>query len=179
VADNINQPPLLHAHEIFTRVVRIARFDGMSVLIVSGAFALLAAAIGDFRGAVIGVLIAGAGAMEMHGVGLLRHGDPGGMHWLVRSQIFLLITLLGYCALRLTHPDLESLHEGFKTAMHSPAMQQAWAMQESMGMTEDRFLRQVYTLTYFSLAIATLIYQGGMAIFYVRRRDAVHQALES
>ena len=67
-------PPLL-PEETLARVLHIARLDGWSVLGVAGLFALLAASIGDLRGAVVGVIIAGAGAGGLHGVALLRHGS--------------------------------------------------------------------------------------------------------
>jgi hypothetical protein len=61
------------------RVTRIALFDGWSVVIVAGLGGLLAAAMGDFTGAVIGVMVAGAGLMELHGVTLLRRSEASGL----------------------------------------------------------------------------------------------------
>ena len=56
------KPPLLPS-ETFRRVLRVARFDGLSVLGVSGAFALISAASQDVSGAMIGLLVAAAGAI--------------------------------------------------------------------------------------------------------------------
>lgn len=169
-------PPLL-PEETLARVLRIARLDGLSVLGVAGFFALLAASAGDLRGAILGIVIAGTGAGELHGAALLRHGEPRGVDWLVGSQLSLLGALLGYCAWRLTHVDLEPLRVAFQTMLQSPTMQEMWAANQQAGMTEEKFLRQTHTLTYASLGIATLIYQGGMSLYYQRRRAAVTQAL--
>ncbi|MEO7413553.1 MAG: hypothetical protein ABIZ81_09355 [Opitutaceae bacterium] len=169
-------PPLL-AHEIYVRVLRIARLDGMSVLGLAGFFALTAAGAGNVQGALVGVLIALAGALELHGASMLRQGDARGIDWLVRSQFYLLLMMLGYCGWRLTRIDLEPLRAAFQIALRSPMMQKSWAANQEMGMTEDQFLQQTYTLTYVLLAIATLIYQGGMALYYLRRRDPVTRAL--
>src|SRR5471032_2785913 len=49
-------PPLLPV-EMLRRVVRIAKFDGISVLALAGLFALGSAALGDFKGALIGIVI--------------------------------------------------------------------------------------------------------------------------
>ena len=57
----MQQPPLLPA-ETLVRVLRLAKFDGLSVLLIAGVFALLAATAGDFSGALVGLLAAGAGA---------------------------------------------------------------------------------------------------------------------
>ena len=43
------------------RVYRLARRDGMSVLIIASIFSLFAAMMGDMGGAMIGVTVAGAG----------------------------------------------------------------------------------------------------------------------
>ena len=161
-------PPLL-PEETLRRVLRLARLDGASVLAVAGIFALLTAIAGDFVGAVIGLLVAGAGAIELHGASLLRDGEPRGMNWLVGSQLFLLVTVLGYCALRLLHPELGPLRAAVTDEMK--------VSLEAASYTPDAFVQLVYTLTYAVFAIVTFFYQGGMAIYYHRRRDPVTRAL--
>ena len=58
------QPPKL-VSEVMRRVMRVARFDGISVLCLAGFFALVSAASGDVSGAAFGLLIAAAGAVEL------------------------------------------------------------------------------------------------------------------
>ena len=163
------KPPPLLPEEIFQRVLRVARFDGLSVLVVAGLFALLAAAMGDYVGAIIGVLVAGAGAIELHGVTLLRHGAPRGMRWLIGSQFFLMLSVLAYCALRLAHPELAPMRAAVTDEMK--------AQLEVIGWSVEQFTGLVYRITYVAVAIATVIYQGGMAFYYQRRRGAVTSAL--
>jgi hypothetical protein len=178
LSDNANQqPPLLAAHDTFVRVLRIARFDGLSILWVAGSIALVAAASGNVSGAVIGSVISAAGAMELHGVDLLRHGRSDGVSWLIRSQLFLLLVMFAYCALRITHFDLEPLRAAFHEMLRFPIMKQGWEVQQSMGITEEKFLRDAYIRGYLVLAFASLIYQGGMTIYYARRRTALIEAL--
>ena len=163
-------PPLL-PEEIYQRVVRLARFDGLSIVVVTSVCAVLAASVGDRIGAGIGVLVAGAGAVELHGVSLLRHGDARGMTWLVNSQGLVMLSLLGYCALRLAHPQLEPL----RATVTDDMKQQL----ELIGWSVDHFLGLVYRFTYFAVALATILYQGGMALYYFRRRGPVATALET
>src|SRR4051812_10242830 len=66
-------PPLL-PHETLIRVLRLATLDGLVVLMIATAFALASALGRDFSGAIIGLLIAGGGATELHGVTLMRRG---------------------------------------------------------------------------------------------------------
>src|SRR5215212_4806798 len=79
---SMQQPPLL-SEVTLVRVLRLARFDGMGALVLGGMFALVAAANRDFPFAAIGLLAAGAGAVELHGAALLREGEPRGMRWLL------------------------------------------------------------------------------------------------
>jgi hypothetical protein len=164
----MRHPPLLPS-EVLRRVMRVARFDGMSVLAVAGAFALASAMLHDEQGTVIGLLIAGAGAIELHGVSLLRQGDEHGTRWLVSSQCSLLVVILGYVALRLSHVDITLLQPLLTDEQKRVILQR--------GLTIDEFLRAVYVMGYGIIAIATVIYQGGMAIYYLLRRTAVAAAL--
>jgi hypothetical protein len=163
------KPPLLPS-EILRRVVRVARFDGMSILGVAGLFALISAASRDVSGAVIGLLVAAAGAIELHGAALLRAGRGNGMRWLVSSQLYLMTTMLGYVAVRISNPDISSIRP-VVTAELAGQIQQA-------GMGVDQFLLEFLRLVYLSVAAATLLYQGGMTIYYLRRRTAVEAAVQ-
>lgn len=164
----MQQPPLL-PEETLARVLRLARLDGISVLAVATLFALMAALSGDFVGAVIGLLVAGAGAIELHGGTLLQHGEIRGVNWLVGSQLFLMLSIFVYCLLRLLHPDDALIRENITDEMK--------ASLQNIGWSVDEFLGFFNTLTYSVLALATLIYQGGMAFYYHRRREALQRAL--
>lgn len=166
-----NRTPPLLPEETLHRVLRVANFDGWSVLAVAGLLALASASMGDFWGAAVGLLVAAAGAIELHGAGLLRTGEARGMKWLIASQPYLLAIIVGYCALRMWNYDPALL----RAAMTSD-------LRESLaeaGYEEERFLRLIYATTYLALGIGTLIYQGGMTVYYYRRRAAVMTALEA
>jgi hypothetical protein len=165
------KPPPFLPEETLPRVLRVARLDGMSVAFIAGLFALLAALAGDALGAVIGLLVAGAGAIELHGATLLVHGEPRGMNWLITSQVFLMATVTSYCGLRLLHPGLAPLLAAVTDEMKVSLATAGW--------TPERFVRFIYTTTYYAVAIVTLVYQGGMALYYYRRRESVARALAS
>jgi hypothetical protein len=164
------KPPPLLPDETLHRVLRVANFDGISVLAVAGTLALASASIGDFVGAAIGLLVAAAGAIELHGAGLLRAGERRGMNWLVASQPYLAAVVLCYCILRLGNYDATMLRQAM-----TADLRQSLA---DAGMEEERFLRMVYAGSYAILAIGTLIYQGLMTLFYYRRRGAVIAAID-
>jgi hypothetical protein len=171
-----SKPPLLPA-EIVARMLRVARIDGGSVLVLCGALAIASAWYGDFIGAVIGVLIAGAGAFELHGASLLKAGEPRGLNWLVTSQLYLLVTILSYVGWRLASYDPAAIRHILERVLHFPVIQ---AVLDSAGVTEADLLpnllpmvRPLYHAGLNLVAVGTLLYQGGMALYYHRRRTAV------
>lgn len=164
----MQQPPLL-PEEALTRVLRVARFDGTGALALGAIFALMAAAGGDFPFAVIGLLGAGAGAVELHGAALLRQGEPRGMNWLVASQPFLLVVVLTYCAIRLWLADLPPVPESFQGLFAASAQQ--W------GLTVPEYQRALNRITVVAVAAVAAGFQGGMMVFYLRRRAPVARAL--
>ncbi|MES2694018.1 MAG: hypothetical protein V4773_11130 [Verrucomicrobiota bacterium] len=165
----MQQPPLL-PEETLARVLRLARFDGLSVFLLSTLFAVMAAGNGEARFAVIGLLAAGAGALELHGVALLRHGESRGMRWLIASQPFLLAIIYAYCALRLSHVEIPQLPESSQERLK--------AQLETLQMTQEEFFRMVNRLTAQIVAVVATVYQGWLMIYYLRRRRAVAQAVE-
>jgi hypothetical protein len=163
-------PPLL-PEETLRRVLKVANLDGLSVMAVAGLLALASASAGDYNGAGVGLLVAAAGAIELHGAGLLKSGEKRGMSWVLASQPYLLVLLLGYCALRLWNYDPAELQAAMTSDLRKTL--------EASGYNEAVLLQKFYTTVYFVLAIGTLIFQGGMTLYYVRRKDAVGAALES
>ncbi len=156
--------------EMLRRVLRVARLDGMSVLGIAGLFALISAASRDISGAVIGLLVAAAGAAEYHGATLLRALNPRGMRWLISSQLYLLSVLLIYCAFRLLKPDIASWR---------PFVTEEVAEQIRLSdMSVDEVIVEIQRILYVSFAAATLLYQGGMTVYYLRRRAVVAAALQ-
>lgn len=164
-------PPL--PSEVLVRTIRLSNTKGRVVLWLSGVFALVAAAGHDAIGAAAGCAAAGAGAIELHGSGLLRKEEARGVDWLIRGQLLLLAIILIYAAMRLTHFDPEALRERITPEINERLGQ--------VGMTHDQFLdacRTLYQIFYAMLGFVALFYQGTMARYYARRRVIIHQALK-
>jgi len=164
----MQQPPLL-PEETLVRVLRLAKLDGMGSVVLGTVFALMAAGAQEAPFAVIGLLAAGAGAIELHGASLLQEGEERGMNWLIASQPFLLLVIWCYCGLRFVHFELPTLPEGMSEFATLGAAQ--W------GMSVEAYFRLLNTITVSVLALVALIYQGGMTLYYWRRRRPVAQAL--
>lgn len=166
-----DHPPPLPS-QILERVIRLGGLDGRMVLWLAGFFAVLFAASHDAVGAAAGVLAAGAGAMELHGVSLLRNADPGGVRWLVRSQALLLVAVLAYAAARIWQMDLEILAGRITPDLDKRLEELAWSREQFAALA-----LRVYQWGYGALALGSLIYQGLMMRFYARSRAAIEQAL--
>jgi hypothetical protein len=161
-------PPLLPT-EVFRRVLRVSQIDGTGLLAFAGTFALLSAWLHDVTGTVAGLLIAGAGAMELHGTGLIRGGHERGMSWLIASQGYLMAAVFGYVGWQLTHIDISILR---------PVVTDEWRQAlETYKVTEDQFLTLLYITVYGCFAAVTALYQGWMMIYYARRRPRVVAAI--
>jgi hypothetical protein len=156
------------------RVLRVARFDGLGVLIVAGGAALISASYKDVSGAVVGLLVAAAGAIELHGVSLLRARSASGMRWLVSSQIYLVATILAYVGFRLARPDVAYILQFISASPAADVFEQAAVQQ---GVTLKQFILDSFQQFYICVAVLTVLYQGGMTLYYLKRRNAVEVAL--
>jgi len=162
-------PPLLSI-EVLRRVLRVAHFDGTCVLTIAGALALASATLHDFGGTGVGLVVAGAGAVELHGTALMRHGEERGMRWLIASQLCLMVVILAFVGWQLSHIDVSLLRRVMLTDDVKNSLRQ-------LNLTESEFLHSAYIDGYVGVAIGTIIYQGCMAIYYSRRRGPVAAAL--
>ncbi len=167
------QPPVLPG-TVLERVLRVAKLDGTSVLAIAGAFAVGHAFIGDRSGALIGLAVAGAGAIELHGAGRLRQGDARGLRWLALSQVYLLAAILGYVALRLVSYDPAIIN-----LVMTDSLRQRYLDAGLHPGEIDRIVQWSYYLTYVLVGFLTLVYQGLMLRFYLRRWTDVQAALEN
>jgi hypothetical protein len=150
--------------KVYRRVLFVAGFDGWSVVIVAGLGALLSLLFGSLNGILVGLLLIGAGAMELHGRRLLRRRNADGMRWLVRAQLFLLSVILVYCASRLGSFDAESAMGNLTPDMESALSEAGLAKADILPLVQTAFVT-----TYALFAILTLVFQGGLALYYRSR----------
>jgi hypothetical protein len=154
--------------KVYRRVLFVAAFDGWSVVGVACFGTLLTLLFGDLTGILVGLLVISAGVMELHGRRRLRRRDAGGMRWLARAQLFLLAVILVYCVSRLGSFDAE-------TAMGNLTPDMEAALNEA-GLTRadiQPLVHATFVTTYAVVAVVSLIFQGGLALYYRRRTDRV------
>ncbi len=176
-----NRPP----EEVLRRVVRLARLNGWSVALVAGLGVLLSLVLLDPIGFAVCGLVGLGGVMEIHGQRMLVRRDAGGMRWLVRAQFVVGAVIVSYAASRILSFDAGYLQQ--------EAIPNLRAMLTSVGMNLDDlleplgldagtivpFVRLMVVVLYGSLLLATLVYQGGLALHYRHRTEAVEAALRA
>ncbi|GAB1488941.1 hypothetical protein MASR2M8_13890 [Opitutaceae bacterium] len=167
-----SSPPPLPV-EVLARVLRLASVDGRMLMIMGGLFAALSALGGDIIGAMAGCLATAAAFVELHGVNRLKIGDPDAMRWLIRSQLALLAIILLYVVARIATFDPEQMR-----ALITPELVESF---RNAGLAEHEIMPVVesfYRFVYGVVGVVATTYQGGMAIYYHRRREPVRIALE-
>ncbi|MEI6861054.1 MAG: zinc ribbon domain-containing protein [Verrucomicrobiota bacterium] len=165
--------PSLLPEKILARVLWLARLEGRSVVLIAGCSAMISMASADGLGSVISWLAVGAGAITLHGVKLLaQRRQPRGMDWLVRGELVLLCVILVYVAIKLGR-----LVTGGVNAEVSSEMRSLLASIDQWGPEQQRLYVHTFKLTYGLVAALSLLFQGGLAWYYHRKRSVVAEAL--
>ncbi len=154
------------------RVIGISRLNGWCVTLVAGLGTPIALLLGDWLSAGLGLLVAGFGALEVHGNRLLKKHDPEGMKWLVRSQMLLLALILAYCASRLGSFDGESAMANLTPDMEAVLNEAGLSRADILPLVHRMFI-----VIYVAVALASLVYQGGLALYYRSKTRLVTKAL--
>lgn len=154
------------------RVLLVSAIDGWSVTVIASLGVLLTLIIGDWLGTGIGLLVLAAGVLELHGRRQIMRRDSDGLKQLVRAQLFLLAVILVYCTSRLGSFDAD-------TAMASltPDME---ALLKEAGLERADILplvRITFFATYGGVALLSLLFQGGLILYYRRKTRLVTEAL--
>jgi hypothetical protein len=160
------------AEKALKRVLLISAIDGWGVIALAGLGSLLALALGDLSSLVLGLLIVGAGIVEIRGRRRLLRRDVSGMRLLVRTQMFLLAVILVYCVSR-----LGSFDPGLVLDNLTPDME---AMLKENGVERADIVpavRMMFYAGYGFAAFLTLLFQGGLAFYYRRKTALVTAAL--
>jgi len=161
----MRKPPLTPEEQL-QRILRIAKTNGLSVVIIAALGTLIS--IGDWLGMAVGVAIIVGGRMELAGRKQLMANDAAGVRLLVRSQLVVLAAIELYCLIKLIFDTSHGVSPELRSAMTDLGIDMA-ALEPS--------LRLAFYGTYIAVALLTVVYQGGMARYYGRRAGLVQEAI--
>lgn len=154
------------------RVLLVSAIDGWSVTVIASLGVLLTLIIGDWLGTGIGLLVLAAGGLELRGRRQIMRRDSDGLKQLVRAQLFLLAVILVYCTGRLGSFDADTA-----MANLTPDME---ALLKEAGLERADILplvRITFFATYGGVALLSLLFQGGLILYYRRKTRLVTEAL--
>ncbi len=161
----MKKPPLTPEEQLL-RILRIAKTNGLSVVIIAAIGTVLS--LGDWLGMAVGAAIIIGGRMELSGRKQLLRNEPAGVRDLVRSQWVVLAAIESYCLIKLLFDSNHGVSAELRSAMTDLGI--------DMAQLEPS-LRLAFYGTYVAVALLTFIYQGGMARYYGRRAGVVSEAI--
>ena len=167
--------------ETLHRVMRTALLNGWSIALFAGFCAFVSLAFGDWVGAFIGTVVTVGGVVEIRGRRRLEQRDAeGGMEMLIRAQLIVMGVIWVYGVERLMSFDLEGTMIELGSAIKMISDPDLKAMIDQVGLSPQDILG-LTRITFYSMhataLLVTLIYQGGLALYYRSRREIVREAL--
>jgi hypothetical protein len=160
------------AEKSLRRVLLVSAIDGWSIAVFAGLCTLVSLVFGEWVGVYIGALITGAGILELRGRTRLIKGNITGLSWLIRAQV-LILAVVGLYAFR----NLLAFDEAALVAEITPEIRNAMD-QIGLSITDlQKLMKPVYYGLYLTVIGLTLIFQGGMALYYASRRKRITEAL--
>lgn len=154
------------------RLLAIARFDAISLVVVAAPAALIALVLREWFAAAIGSAVALCGWLEWSGQRRLAHGRPEGLVRLIAAQLLCLATILLYAR----HLASQVRADHILQPLPSFTREQLFLLFPDAESAEA-FLLLVQRLMVGAIALVAVLYQGGMALYYLRSRRVIHALL--
>ena len=153
-------------HRPLARAASLARSNALGY-VVFGALSLVVSAAGaDVPGLALGCVLAVVGVLQLKAAPKLRHADPSAPRTLARNELVLLASISVYCLLKLT------------LLRESGAELEAQIGDTSdLGFDVGDLTNSLNTAVYSTMLAISILYQGGMARYYLRRRPMVQRYL--
>ena len=142
--------------------------DGWCMTLFSGFCTSLSLWLGEWSGAAVGAVVMTSGITTLCSRKRLMSGDASGMVWLLRAQLAVLAIVFLYVMENLRAYDAAAL-----MARLTPEMR---GMLEQYGVLPtdlEPLLKPMYFAVYLLVMGGTLLFQGGLALFYKTRRGRV------
>ena len=148
------------------RAASLARSNGAGLL-VFGVVGVLFSLSGRYPADLaLGVLLAVSGFVELRTARRLARADPSAPRILAANELLLMAGILAYCTLRLADPPASGEDPAGQLGALGIAGDDLAALTESLSR-----------LIYLSCAGITLLYQGGLALYFLRRRARIESYL--
>jgi hypothetical protein len=153
-------------HRPLARAAAVARGNALGYA-AFGALSLLVALFGlDPLGLAISALVTGVGVLQRRAAPRLRQGDPVAPRVLARNELVLMAGILVYCLLQLTV---------LRTS--GAELQARIGDTGDLGLDLAELTDWMTTTIYSAFLGTTLLYQGGLALYFLRRKPLLERYL--
>lgn len=142
----------------------VSKLNGWSVGIFAGLSLLFALASSDISGIAVCLVVLASPLIELTGHYRLKAGNLRAAQLLPKSQLWLLATVMIYALIQLLAFDPQLALDGFNPATRS-ALEGLVADPQALKDLTSQALRA----TYLAVMLATLLYQGGLWLYYRKR----------
>jgi len=143
-----------------SRAMAVARFDGGTIAF--GAAITFMFSLGSISGMVIGAALGVIAFIELHSAARLKRLDPGSIRWLGLNQLALCGMLILY--------SLWSIYSELTGSGITGELKAVDPQLQQMMPGLDALARQMTLLVYGGVIVASLLAQGGMALYYFTRK---------
>lgn len=158
--------------EILHRIIRLSGINGWCVTVAAGLGTLVSLALADVIAAFTGAVVTLGGITELRGRHALLRGDLRGIRLLFLAQLLVLLMILVYAITQLLTFDAAALVARLPSEVHT--MLQDAAMDVA---SLKQLLTLAHTIAYSAVILASVIYQGGLAIYYRHRAPVIAMGL--
>lgn len=157
---------LLRAAELqrpLARAAKVARSNGTWLAIFGGLTVLFGVFGPDYVAILLGACLVAVGVRERRLGAQLGHGDSAAARRLAQNEMILLGATLVYCTLKLTllRPNVDELQDALGNSMPD--------------LDVEGLLDSMSSVVYGTVMIVALLYQGGMARYFLHRQPDVER----
>ena len=148
--------------EPLKRAARWGAANGLGYIVFGGLSILLSISSSpDWIGLLIGAALIGAGVVERSQATRLTQGDPGSPGRMAQAELALMGAILLGCVIRLT----------FSPSVSSEL--RSVGELSGLGLEMSDLIDSVTRLVYAIVMVVSILYQGGMGRYFLRRRKDV------
>lgn len=174
----VTKPPLMSpavsSEKTFRRVLAVSAFDGWSVVIVAGLCTVSSLVFFSWAGVLIGAPLTAAGIVELRGRSRLLRGQASGLGLLINAQLLILTLLVVYSVWNLLHYNEAALLARIPAHLHNQLSQAGLRIEDLRPM-----LKPGYFAVYLAVIAVSVLFQGGLALYYHSRKAAALSAMDS
>ena len=149
------------SYRVISKTAAVANFSGITTLIIALGSASFTAFDPGIAGVLATVILAAVGTVELVGRKKLLRGDASATRILAFNQLAFLAAIIIYCCMQMAMFSLSSLTKEIPPELGpiDPSTQQ--------------LIRQLWNGFYILLIFLSLVFQGGLALYYHRKAKHV------